>query len=214
MWKTFVGYFFGIFSSIAITTPAFAAERIEFNYPPFGDFDIATADLEAFVNEGKVTKNFAFYANRANPEQLKLVRDFLSTKFPVSPTLVSQFTYSPIGEKMLQRFGELIQTQNRQNGFYALRSALILSAASPEGLSLVNIVKNYSSRSIRLNFSETVQTMGQLSELLQKRDVVIAKIQQIANQEATNSPSIDFNQKTDIRKSGGFNTTLSNFNNF
>ncbi|MEJ1930197.1 alpha/beta hydrolase [Nostoc sp. NIES-2111] len=212
MWKKSVGYFLGMVSSIAITTPVLAAERIEFNYPPFGDFDIATADLEVFVNEGKISKNFAFYANRANPEQLKLARDFLRTKFPLSPTLVSQFTYSPIGEKMLQRFGELIQTQNRQNGFYALRSALILSAASPEGLSLVNILKNYSSPSIRLNFSETVKTMGQLSELLQKRDVVIAKIQQIANQEATNSQSIDFNQRPNIRKSGGFNTTKITLN--
>jgi predicted dienelactone hydrolase len=212
MWKKSVGYFFSIVSSIAITNPVLAAERIEFNYPPFGDFDIATADLEVFVNEGKITKNFAFYANRANPEQLKLVRDFLSARFPVSPTLVSQFTYSPIGEKMLERFGELIQTQNRKNGFYALRSALILSAASPEGLSLVNILKKYSSPSIRLNFSETVQTMGQLSELLQKRDVVIAKIQQIANQAATNSPSIDFNQRPDIRKSGTFNTTKITLN--
>ncbi|BAY39138.1 hypothetical protein NIES2111_34880 [Nostoc sp. NIES-2111] len=212
MWKKSVGYFLGMVSSIAITTPVIAAERIEFNYPPFGDFDIATADLEVFVNEGKISKNFAFYANRANPEQLKLARDFLRTKFPLSPTLVSQFTYSPIGEKMLQRFGELIQTQNRQNGFYALRSALILSAASPEGLSLVNILKNYSSPSIRLNFSETVKTMGQLSELLQKRDVVIAKIQQIANQEATNSQSIDFNQRPNIRKSGGFNTTKITLN--
>lgn len=212
MWKKSVGYFLGMVSSIAITTPVLAAERIEFNYPPFGDFDIATADLEVFVNEGKISKNFAFYANRANPEQLKLARDFLRTKFPLSPTLVSQFTYSPIGEKMLQRFGELIQTQNRQNGFYALRSALILSAASPEGISLVNILKNYSSPSIRLNFSETVKTMGQLSELLQKRDVVIAKIQQIANQEATNSQSIDFNQRPNIRKSGGFNTTKITLN--
>ncbi|BCL38710.1 alpha/beta hydrolase [Nostoc sp. MS1] len=212
MWKKSVGYFLGIVSSITITTPALAAERIVFNYPPFGDFDIATADLEVFVNKGEITKDFGFYANRANPEQLKLARNFLSTKFPVSPTLVSQFTYSPIGEKMLQRFGELIQTQNRQNGFYALRSALILSAASSEGLSLVNIVKNYSSPSIRLNFSETVQTMGQLSELIQKRDVVIAKIQQLANQEATNLPPIDFNQRPDIRKSGTFNTTKITIN--
>ncbi|MBD2251317.1 alpha/beta hydrolase [Nostoc parmelioides] len=212
MWKKPVGYFLGIISSLAITTPVLAADRIEFNYPPFGDFDIATADLEVFVNEGKITKDFAFYANRAKPEQLGQIRDFLRTKFPVSPTLVSQFTYSPIGEKMLQRFGELIQTQNRQNGFHALRSALILSAASPEGFSLINILRKYSSPSIRLNFSETVQTMGQLSELLQKRDIVIAKIQQIATQEATNLPPIDFNQKVDIRKSGEFNSTKITLN--
>lgn len=50
MWTKPVTYFFGVISSIAFITPAFSAERIEFNYPPFGDFDIATQDLEIFVN--------------------------------------------------------------------------------------------------------------------------------------------------------------------
>ncbi|MBW4642815.1 MAG: alpha/beta hydrolase [Goleter apudmare HA4340-LM2] len=204
MWKKPVTYFFGIISSVAMTTPALAADQIEFEYPPFGDFDIATKDLELFVNEGKITTDFAFYASRANPEQLAQMREFLKTKFPISPTLISQFTYSPIGEKLLQRFGEILQTSSRQNGFYALRSALILSAASPEGLTLVNILKKYSSPSIRLNFSETIQTIGQLSELLQKRDIVISQIQQLATQESANLPSIDFSQKPDIRKAGEF----------
>lgn len=206
MWKKTLTYFLGTISSIAIINPALGADRIEFNYPPFGDFNIATSDLEVFVNEGKITKDFAFYANRTNPAQLAQMREFLKTKFQVSPTLVSQFTYSPIGEKMLQRLGELLQTQSRINGFYALRSALILSAASPEGLSLINILKKYSSPSIRLNFPETIQLMGQLSELLQKRDLVVSQIQQIATQETSNLPSIDFGQKSDIRKPGEFNS--------
>ncbi|MCF2147576.1 alpha/beta hydrolase [Desmonostoc muscorum LEGE 12446] len=207
MWKKTICYFFGTISSIAITTPTLGADRIEFNYPPFGDFDIATQDLEVFANEGKITKDFAFYANRANPEQLAQMREFLRTKFQISPTVISQFTYSPIGEKMLQRFGELLQTQNRINGFYALRSALILSAASPEGLTVMNIVKKYSTPSIRLNFSETMQIMGQLSQLLQKRDIVVSEIQKISLQETTNLPPIDFAQKPDIRQRGEFNST-------
>ncbi|HIK07399.1 MAG TPA: alpha/beta hydrolase [Trichormus sp. M33_DOE_039] len=204
MWQKTVAYFLGIISSVAVTTPVLAADKIEFSYPPFGDFDISIKDLELFVNEGKITKDFAFYANRATPEQLAQMRGFLGTKFQISPTVISQFTYSPIGEKMLLRFGELLQTPNRINGFYALRSALILSAASPEGLTLMNILKKYSSPSIRLNLSETTQIMGQLSELLQKRDIVVSQIQQIANQEITNSPKIDFAQKLDIRQTGDF----------
>ncbi|MBD2681953.1 MULTISPECIES: alpha/beta hydrolase [Nostoc] len=207
MWKKTLCYFFGISSSIAITTPTLGADRIQFNYPPFGDFEIATQDLEVFANEGKITKDFAFYANRTQPEQLAQMREFLKTKFQISPTVISQFTYSPIGEKMLQRLGELLQTQNRINGFYALRSALILSAASPEGLSVINIIKNYSSPSIRLNFSESIQTIGQLSQLLQKRDIVVSEIQKIATQEAANVPPIDFAQKPDIRQRGEFNST-------
>lgn len=212
MWEKTVTYFFGLLSSIAITIPALAADRIEFNYSPFGDFYISTKDLELFVNQGKITQDFAFYTNRLKPEQLARMKDFLNTKFQISPTVVSQFTYSPIGENMLQRFGELLQTQKRINGFYALRSALIISAASPDGLTLINILKKYPSPSIRLNLSETLQIMEQLSELLNQRDIVVSQIQKIANQEITNIPQIDFSKKLDIRQPGNFNSVKVTFN--
>jgi predicted dienelactone hydrolase len=197
-------FLLSIISSIAIATPALGADRIEFNYPPFGDFDIATKDLEVFVKEGKVTKDFASYADRAKPEQLAQLREFLKTKFQISPTLVSQFTYSPIGEKMLERLGEILQMKTRKNGFYALRSALILSAGSPEGLTFINVLKRYPSPSIRLNLSEALATIGQLSGLMQKRDMVVSAIQKMSTQEAANEPPTDFAQKPDIRQSGEF----------
>ncbi|MGI2905887.1 alpha/beta hydrolase [Tolypothrix sp. VBCCA 56010] len=193
---------FGVISSVAITTPAFGADRIDFYYPPFGDFSISTNDLEIFAKQGKITSDFAFYAKRAKPEQLAQLREFLQTKFNISPTLVSQFTYSPIGEKILQRLGELVQVETRQNGFYALRSALILSAADPQGLTLVNIIRRYPSPSIRLNFSETVNTFGQLSDLLKKRDAVVSTLQQLADKNTTQA-QIDFSQRQDIRLAGG-----------
>ncbi|MCF4970064.1 alpha/beta hydrolase [Nostoc sp. CMAA1605] len=211
MWKKAIICCLGTISSISIATPVLAAEKIEFNYPPFGDFDVSVKDLELFVNEGKITPDFAFYANRTKPEQLAQLRGFLGTKFQITPTVMSQFTYSPIGEKMLLRFGEILQTRNRNNGFHALRSALILSAASPEGLTLINIIKKYSSPSIRLNLSETTQIMGQLSELLQKRDIVVSQIQQLSNQETANSATIDFTQKPDIRQPGDFQSNKFTF---
>ena len=206
-WRGYVNAsFFGVISSVAITTPALGADRINFYYPPFGDFSISTNDLELFAKQGKITSDFAFYAKRAKPEQLAQLREFLQTKFNISPTLVSQFTYSPIGEKILQRLGELVQVETRQNGFYALRSTLILSAADPEGLTLVNIIRRYPSPSIRLNFSETVNTFGQLSDLLKKRDAVVLALQELAEKDTTNQASIDFSQQPDIRLPGGFSS--------
>ncbi|MGI8503780.1 MAG: alpha/beta hydrolase [Hassallia sp.] len=196
---------FGVISSVVITTPALGADRIDFYYPPFGDFSISTNDLELFAKQGKITSDFAFYAKRAKPEQLAQLREFLQTKFNVSPTLVSQFTYSPIGEKILQRLGKLVQVETRQNGFYALRSALILSAADPQGLTLVNILRRYPSPSIRLNFSETVNTFGQLSDLLKKRDVVVSALQQLADKDTTQA-QIDFSKQPDIRLAGAFSS--------
>jgi predicted dienelactone hydrolase len=208
-WGTATNTLFGILSSLAISTPGLAADRIEFSYPPFGDFAISTNDLEIFATSGKITSDFAFYANRANPEQLAQLRQFLKTKFEVNPTLVSQFTYSPIGEKIVQRLGELLQLESRQNGFYALRSSLILSASSREGLTFLNIIRRYPSPSIRLNVSEAQDTFGQLSDLLQKRDKVVLALQELATQDTGNKAQPDFSKQPDIRQKGSFSYTKS-----
>jgi len=203
-WSKISSAFLGVISSLLITTPSQAADRIQFYFPPFGDFAISTQDLEIFAKEGRITSDFAYYANRVNREQLQQLRELLQTKFNISPVVISQFTYSPIGEKVLQRLGELFQLETRQNGFYALRSALILSAADSEGLTFLNILRRYPSNSIRLNFSETVNTVEQLSDLLKKRDTVVSQIQQIAKQTILRE---DFSQQPDIRVPGTFKST-------
>ncbi|MBW4503965.1 MAG: alpha/beta hydrolase [Scytonema hyalinum WJT4-NPBG1] len=195
---------FGILSSITTTTPVLGAEGIEFFYAPFGEFSISTASLEVFAKEGKITKEFSFYANRVPPQQLAQLRNFLQTRFNVTPTLVSQFTYSAIGENLLKRLGELLLTEARQSGFFALRSALILAAADSEGLTVVNVLRRYPSPTVRLNLSETQGIIGSLSELLQKRDAVVVVLKQIAETEAANQASTDFSKQPDLRRAGSF----------
>ncbi len=195
---------FGVFSSAIAPTPGLGAERVSFSYPPFGDFYLSTDSLEVFAKEGKITSEFAYYAKRIPPQQLAQLRDLLQTRFEVTPTLVSQFTYSPIGENVLQRLGELVQTQSRQNGFYALRSALILSAADRDGLSIVNLIRRYPSNSIRLNLSGTQEIIGNLSELLKKRDAVVFALQQTAEADAASESKVDFSQQPDLRSTGSF----------
>ncbi|MUG93818.1 alpha/beta hydrolase [Scytonema sp. UIC 10036] len=195
----------GVLSTLVSAIPGLGAEKIEFTYPPFGDFSISTTSLEAFAKEGKITDEFAFYAKRIKPNQLNQLRDLLQTKFEVSPTLVSQFTYSAIGENLLKRLGELFLTQNRQNGFYALRSALILSAADRDGLTLVNLIRRYPSSALRLNLRETQGIIDNLSELLKKRDVLVVALKEIAETEAAAQSNNDFSQRPDLRRPGSFN---------
>jgi predicted dienelactone hydrolase len=119
---------------------------------------------------------------------------------------VSQFTYSVIGEKIVRRLGDLLLTETGNNGFYALRSALILSATDPEGVNIVNVIRRYPSNSIRINIGETQAVIGSLAELLKKRDLLITEIKQLADTEASQE-NVDFSQQTDLRKVGTFTFT-------
>jgi hypothetical protein len=168
--KKFLRYLsFGLISTVLTATPSIAADQIAFDYPPFGEFTLATESLETFAREGRITKDFAFYAQRATPQQLAQLRELLQQKFKLTPTLVSQFSYSPLGEKVVQRLGELIQTDTRKNGFYAIRGALILAAADPQGLTVVNVLRRFPSKSVRINFTEGLQVVSSLTKLAQKK---------------------------------------------
>ncbi|MFH7028498.1 MAG: alpha/beta hydrolase [Heteroscytonema crispum UTEX LB 1556] len=191
----------GLLSAVFSATPGLAADRIAFFYPPFGEFTLSTQSLSAFAKEGKITPEFSLYAQRANAKQLAQLRELLQQRFNVTPTLVSQFTYSPLGEQVVRRLGELLLTDSGQNGFYAIRAALILAAADPEGLTVINVLRRFPSDNVRLNFSEWLEIVSNLSELLKRRDAIVAFIQKQASSEAANSP-VDFSQLPDLRQPG------------
>jgi predicted dienelactone hydrolase len=200
--KKLLKYFsLGLFSTLLTATPGLGAEQISFFYPPFGEFSLSVESLEVFAKEGKINSELEFYANRVNPQQLAQLRELLQQRFNVTPTLVSQVTYSPIGEQVLQRLGELVLTDSRRNGFYALRGALILAAADSEGLTVVNFLRQFPGENLRLNFTEGLKIVADLSELLKKRDAVVSFLQEIASTDAVNSP-IDFSQTPDLRSPG------------
>ncbi|MCC5607784.1 alpha/beta hydrolase [Nostoc sp. CHAB 5834] len=202
--KKFLRYLgLGLLSTFLTATPGLGAERLSFYYPPFGEFYLSVDSLETFAKVGKIDQDLSFYASRATPQQLAQLRDLLQQRFNVTPTLVSQVTYSPIGEQVVQQLGEFLLTESRQNGFYAIRASLILAAADREGLTVVNLLRKFPSNTIRVNFTEGLRIVDDLSQLLKRRDEVVASLQKEAIAQAANS-TVDFSQQPDLRSPGKF----------
>ncbi len=202
--KKFLRYLgLGLLSTFLTATPGLGAERISFFYPPFGEFSLSVDSLETFAKVGKIDDELSFYASRATPQQLAQLRDLLQQRFNVTPTLVSQVTYSPIGEQLMQRLGELLLTESRNNGFYAIRASLILAAADRDGLTVVNLLRKFPSNTMRVNFTEGLKIVDDLSQLLKKRDEVVASLQKEAIAQAANS-TFDFSKQPDLRSPGKF----------
>ncbi|MEH2027907.1 alpha/beta hydrolase [Nostoc sp.] len=209
--KKFLRYLgLGLLSTFLTATPGLGAERISFFYPPFGEFSLSVDSLETFAKDGKIDQDFSFYASRATPEQLAQLRDLLQQRFNVTPTLLSQVTYSPIGEQMVQQLGKLLLTESRKNGFYAIRASLILAAADREGLTVVNLLRKFPSNTIRVNFTEGLRIVDDLSQLIKKKDEVFASLQKEAIAQAATS-NIDFSQKPDLRSPGKFSWQKKTF---
>ena len=106
----------------------------------------------------------------------------MTTNAELSPLAISQFLYSYQGKKLLERVGKVIQTQARQPGFYAIRSALILAAADEEegGLTPLNVLKKFPTEAIRIDSEQGFQIIENLSKIVQTNNKAIAVVEQKA----------------------------------
>jgi predicted dienelactone hydrolase len=181
--------------------PVVSAERINLNYGVLG-FSLSVESLEKYLNEGLINPDLKPYTNFLSPEQLDQLKNILSTKADLTPLAVSQFLYSPQGEAILNRIGQLVQTRTGQSGFYALRSALILSAADPEGLSLLNVLRKFPSPVIKINSEYGFEVIEQLSSIIASTNQASTKINQKVTQERLNEPPLDFFALPDLRQLG------------
>ena len=187
----------------AVMTPSsLAAERIYFSYGAI-ERTISVASLEAYAKEGKIDDDLATYAEYVNPQRLIQLQRVLQARIQLSPVAVSQFLYTPVGETLLERLGEVIQTEARQPGFYALRAALILAAADQDGLTLLSVLEKFPTRSVRIDLGRSLEIMERLEILIAQTREAIALVSN-ESAAATSQSQVNFSQLPDLRLPGRF----------
>ena len=169
-----------------------AAEKIILNYGVL-EFSVSVDSLETYAKTGKIEGAFKSYADFFTPGQLGQLRAGLTTSAEFDHLAIAQFLYSFQGEKILERVARVIKTDARQPGFYALRSALILAAADPSGLTLLNVLKKYPTDVLRIDSRQGFQIIKNLTQVVQSNNQAIATVEQAADlerQAVINSPSV------------------------
>jgi predicted dienelactone hydrolase len=198
-----------------LAKPAHSAEQIRFWYPPAGEFTIYISDLEKFAKQGKLSKRLEFYLGRLSSEQQTQLRETLANRYNISHVTAAQFAYSPIGEILMRRLGRILQITPKQNGFSALRAALILSAQSDEGLTILNVLQRYPVPIIYLDLPRGLQAYAEVSQLLYKKEQAITAIEKQAITESSLNPTenkaLDI-AKPDLRVMGNVKWIKEKFN--
>jgi predicted dienelactone hydrolase len=192
------------FATLAIPVPGRAADRVTAYFPPFKDLSVSVRDLEAFAKDGKIPTDYASLAKQTSPAQVQQFRRSLQQRFDVSPQYLSQFVNSPLVKPLLERIGESIQTDSRQNGSKSLRAALIRAAGDKrQGLTVLNVIRQFPSREVNLNLAEVFTIYGNLTELFKLRDSTVVTLDRLANEEAQ-ATNTNFANQPDLRRAGTF----------
>jgi len=196
--RTLSAALFGLCSTMLTLEPGWSAERIQFFYGPVGS-TIELKELEEVAETGKLEKNSSILDNYLNDEQLVLFQSLLNTRFEIDVVGISQISYSSAGSELLQRLGQIVQTENSLNGFKALRAALIFAADDDKGLTVMNVIRQFPLETIQINLPLTLKLAKENQEIFQKQTGIVANIRQLAESKAgklaVKSPNVDPREK-------------------
>ncbi|MEO1347728.1 MAG: alpha/beta hydrolase [Cyanobacteria bacterium J06635_15] len=195
------------------TLPAQSAEKIYIDYGLFGRV-LPTSSLEAFAEDSIVDDELAAYLDDLSPSSQQEFQRILSTPLPAlgsstfeqisDPFVLSQWLYTPMGDIFLASLGLLIQTQSGQNGQQALRAAMILAAADPAGLSLINIIRFYPTGGLRLNLPQILALSESLNVNIETTDRLVIAATQRSQAAAASEPAIDYRALPILAETGPF----------
>lgn len=171
----------GLMPTLAVR-PAWGAERLNLSYGVF-QRSIPINSLETYALTGIVDDELAAYVQYADKEQVTQLRQVLLARIPLKAVEVSQFLYTPIGERLLEKLGEVIQQESRTSGFYAIRAALILAAADPQGITLLNVLRKFPSRAVSIDLARSLEITEVFQSLVNQTQKAIALINKQSNQE-------------------------------
>ncbi|PSB26225.1 alpha/beta hydrolase [Stenomitos frigidus] len=197
------GLFLGTFGWwVTIPTPVRAAEKVYVSYGIL-ERSISVSSLEAYARDGTIDDDLAVYAQYGDAKQLKQLKSVLVARADVDLIAVSQFLYTPQGEVLLKRLGQVIQPESRDSGFKAIRAALILAAADPDGLTLLNILRRFPTRGLRIDVARSLQIAASLEQLVNQTKRATNVVIQAAQQERA-AETVAVNQLGDLRQRGPY----------
>lgn len=165
----------GTAMTLLASSTVFGAERIEFFVGPFEPV-IWVEDLEALAEDGTVTERFSPLARRFNEQELRSLKTFLNASLDVDLITASQVTYWQVGERFLDRIGQVVQTDNFLNGSRALRAALIFAAADGDGITMLELLQEYPLDVIQLDFPLVRQIIREHQHFFANREAVLAQL--------------------------------------
>jgi predicted dienelactone hydrolase len=179
-----------------------AAERVYVTYNVL-ERSIPVASLETYARTGVIDDDLAVYAQYADASTMRQFREALVAKAELSTVAVAQFLYSPQGEILLRRLGQVIQPESRITGFSAIRAALITASADQEGLTLLNVLRRFPTRGLRIDVERSLDVVKSLEEVIGETNNATRVIAAQADLERSTSVSVP-SQVGDLRQPGLF----------
>lgn len=146
------------------TPAAEAAEKVVVRYGILRQ-SLSVAELVNFAEKGEMSRKVERYLNMSKSDPAE-IRQVLTKPIDISGGTVSTALNNPLGDRMLDELGRMIQTpENEGKGNRdALRTAVVQSAAKDNQVSILEIIQNYPADEIHLDAKRIIKTYNTLAK--------------------------------------------------
>ncbi len=191
-------------SAVAIVKPSEAAETVNFRFSVF-EISVSVDDLEKFAQTGELRGALDMASRYISANDMAVFRRVLTARADIPISLLSRFLYTSQGERALDILGDFITTGPQLSGNRAIRAAAVLAAADKErGLSLLNFLRKFPTSDIYFDIQAGLQTVSELSDLLQNTQKVVQSVNDQASEQAQLVANTTPLQLADLRNKGQF----------
>ncbi|AFY56830.1 putative dienelactone hydrolase [Rivularia sp. PCC 7116] len=199
--------------ALPIFTPnrAVSAERLKLSFG-IVERSISVDSLENYAKTGQVNDELATYFKYVPKENRGELREALLAPIPLNSVEVSQFLYSPIGEKLLETLSQIVQSEfrnrgqtnrnkfRRGSGFYGTRSALILAARKKNNFNIINILRKFPSQTISIDLFRSLEIGLRARNIVNRTQKAVALINEKSLNKANNQTVSNSTTSNALRK--------------
>lgn len=205
-WQWWVmGVVYALISPIISITSAQAAQTIVLRRGS-AVRSLSVADLKTFTETGKTSPNLENAARILTSQQKILVQDVLKTKLNLDVVAASDLLDTQVGNNLASLLASA--TPRTDNvGLLDVKTALILGAKSPQGLSLLGFIEAYPNESLDIDVDRVFEVLGNFNGAFWQSQAFMAAI---APQLAPKRPNL--NLPFDPTQPGSSKVEVMNFN--
>ncbi len=190
--------------AVGSVLPVFAAETIAIEFGALEvSVSVAVDDVERFASNGELTGELAGYGSFLSSEQTTRLRGVLQQKIDLNATLVSQLVYSPVGDVVVGRLDRLINAGEATGGT-ELKAAVVQAAATPEGLTLLSVLKQFPTSEVRVNAGLALDLLETASQQAERKQRLIATVEAEAIEQADGETVSEASAEVDLSQPGAY----------
>lgn len=140
-----------------LAQPSWSADKLTAKYGPFYR-SLLVSDLQQYAETGIASPELSSFLNLVKGKQKDSLRKVLNLKMPFDVVTVDKLLKSPMADQLLTKVSDVTILPGRFEK-EALRSAIIVSAASKEGLGTMGILKSYPTQTLTVDLKKMLKLL-------------------------------------------------------